>query len=363
MRYIGADIHKKYTFFCVLTQEGEVEKRVRVENIPDLIREFLREIPRPAHLALEASYHWQPFFELVEEMDIQVSLAHPFKVKLIAEAKIKTDTIDATTLAHLLRLDYLPTAYIPPREVRDLREILRHRAKLVATRTQVKNRIHAILVKSGIRHGFTDLFGKKGRLFLGRLRLRPSYQLALDQDLALLDVLNHLIDQVTQIIEAKAQANPEAMLLTTMPGISYYSALLILAEIGDIGRFPNPKKLCSWAGLVPSTYSSGGRTYHGHLTKQGSRWLRWILTQVAPHGVRGSRRLRALHQRVARRSGRNAAKMAVARQMLIIIHRMLTRKEPFQEEYRRQPSPVFHSPFPRGSFTEARQSVGQETLL
>ncbi len=301
MRYIGADVHKQYTVFCVLMREGKVEQRVQVENTPDVIREFLREIPRPVHLALEASYHWQPFFELMEEMDIQVSLAHPFKVKLIAEARIKTDTIDATTLAHLLRLDYLPTAYIPPREVRDLREILRHRAKLVATRTQVKNRIHALLTKNGVRHGFSDLFGKKGRLSLEGLRLRPCYQLALDQDLTLLDVLNHLIAQVTQIIEAKAQANPEAMLLTTMPGISYYSALLIRAEIGEIGRFSNPKKLCSWAGLVPSTHSSGGRTYHGHLTKQGSRWLRWILTQVAPHGVRGSRRLRALREREERR--------------------------------------------------------------
>jgi len=344
MRHIGADVHKEYTVFCILTPEGEIEQRVRVENNPQFIREFLSQIPRPAHLALEASYHWQPFFELVEEMDIQVSLAHPFKVKLIAEARIKTDTIDATTLAHLLRLDYLPTAYIPPRGVRDLREILRHRAKLVATRTAVKNRIHALLAKNGVRHSFSDLFGKKGRLFLEGISLRPCYQLALGQDLALLDVLERLIVEVSQVIEGKAKANPEALLLTTIPGISYYSALLILAEIGEIRRFPHPKKLCCWAGLVPSTYSSAGRTHHGHLTKQGSSWLRWILTQVAPHAVRGSARLRALHGRVARRQGRNAAKMAVARQMLIIIHRMLTRREPFLESYRRQPSPVIHSP-------------------
>ena len=280
---------------------------------------------------MEAGYHWQPFYEIVEELGFEVSLAHPLKVKLIAKARIKTDTIDATTLAHPLRLDYLPTAYIPPREVRDLREILRHRARLVKTQTMVKNRIHALLAKNGIRHQFSGLFGKAGRQFLKGLHLRPCYQLALEQLLALLDTLGGLVKEVSEVIEEKAKATPEARLLATIPGIGYYSALLILAEIGDINRFPSAKKLCSWAGLVPSTYSSGGRTYHGRLTKQGSRWLRWILTEAAPHGARGSRRLRALRERVARRGGRNAAKMAVARELLVIIFHMLTRGRPFED--------------------------------
>jgi len=340
VRYIGADVHKNYTIFAVLTQEGKVEQRTRIENNPQALREFLGGLPKPAHLAVEAGYYWQPFYEIVEELGFEVSLAHPLKVKLIAEARIKTDTIDATTLAHLLRLDYLPTAYIPPRKVRDLREILRHRARLVKTQTMVKNRIHALLAKNGIRHRFSDLFGKAGRQFLRGLHLRPCYQLALKQLLALLDTLGGLIKEVTEVIEEKAKATPEARLLTTIPGIGYYSALLILAEIGDINRFPSAKKLCSWAGLVPSTHSSGGRTYHGHLTKQGSRWLRWILTQAAPHAVRGSSQLGALSQRVAHRAGRNAAKMAVARQMLIIVHRMLVKGEPFRDGNRCRPSPV-----------------------
>jgi len=331
VRYIGADVHKNYTLFAVLTQEGKVEQRTRVENDGQALREFLGELSKPAHLVVEAGYHWQPFYEVVEELGFEVSLAHPLKVKMIAEARIKTDTIDATALAHLLRLNYLPTAYIPPREVRDLRETLRHRARLVKTQTMVKNRIHALLAKNGIRRRFSDLFGKAGRHFLKALHLRPCYQLALKQLLALLDTLGGLIQEVTEVIEEEAKATPEARLLATIPGIGYYSALLILAEIGDINRFPNGKKLCSWAGLVPSTHSSGGRTYHGHLTKQGSRWLRWILTQAVPHAARGSSQLGALYQRVARRGGRNAAKMAVARQMLMIIHRMLVRGEPFRD--------------------------------
>lgn len=201
----------------------------------------------------------------------------------------------------------------------------------------VKNRIHALLAKNGIRHRFSDLFGKAGRRFLNGLQLRPCYQLALKQLLALLDTLGGLIKEVTEVIEEKAKPTPEARLLATIPGIDYYSALLILAEIGDINRFPSAKKLCSWAGLVPSTYSSGGRSCHGRLARQGSRWLRWILTQAAPHAARGSRRLGALRERVARRGGRNAAKMPAARELLVIIFHMLTKGCPFDDRY---PAPM-----------------------
>ena len=247
-----------------------MEQRTRIENNPQALREFLGGLPKQAHLVIEAGYHWQPFYEVVEQLDLAVSLAQPLKVKLIAEARIKTDAPGAATLAHLLRLNYLPIAYINPREVRDLREILRHRARLVKTQTMVKNRIHALLAKNGIRHQFSDLFGKAGRRFMKGLHLRPCYEPALQQLLALLGTLQMLIEDVTEVIEKEAKATPEARLLATIPGVGYYSALFIPAEIGDINRFPNGKKLCSWAGLVPSTDSSGGRTCHGHpLTHSG----------------------------------------------------------------------------------------------
>lgn len=168
----------------------------------------------------------------------------------------------------------------------------------------MKNRIHALLAKNGIHHQFSDLLGKAGRHFLKDLHLTPCYQLALKQLLALLETLDGLIKEVTEVIEERAKATLEVRLLTSILGIGYYPALLILAEIGEINRFPSAKKLCSWAGLVPSTHLSGGRTYHGPLTKQGSRWLRRILTRATPHAARGSRRLRALRERVAPREGR-----------------------------------------------------------
>lgn len=111
MRYTGAKVHKNYTLLAILAQEGKVEQRTRIENNPQALREFLGGLPKPAHLVIEAGYHWQPFYEVVEELDLAVSLAQPLKVKLMAEARIKTDTIDAATLVHPLRLNYLPIAY------------------------------------------------------------------------------------------------------------------------------------------------------------------------------------------------------------------------------------------------------------
>src|SRR5438132_7316212 len=195
-------------------------------------------------------------YELIEDRHPDLVLAHPLKTKAIASARIKTDKIDATTLAHLLRADLVPAAYIPPRAVRDTREILRYRASLVRLRTQVKNKIAAILSKNGIVTPTKTAFGVKSRQFLATVAVRPCYRLALEGYLRQLAHLTDEITQAAQTIEAQAQADPEAQLLCTMPGIGAYSALLILSEIGNVHRFPDSRHLCSYAGLVPSVPSS-----------------------------------------------------------------------------------------------------------
>ncbi len=190
-------------------------------------------------------------------------------------------------LAHLLRSNLLPASYIAPREIRDIREVLRYRASLVAIRVSLKNKIHALLSKNGILFPYTNVLGKKGQLFLKNLQLRDSYRQCLDGYLRLAETLKTLIEELETTIVMLAEKNDQAMLLTTIPGIGYFSALLIVSEIGDIQRFPSAKKLCSYAGLVPRVYSSGGKTRYGSITKQGSRWLRWILVETSKHYVKG----------------------------------------------------------------------------
>ena len=213
-------------------------------------------------------------------------MAHPLKTKAIASAKIKTDRIDDGILAHLGRADLIPQAYIPPRGMRDLREILRHWAFLVALQTRVKNRIHSYLWKLGIAAEHSDLFGKSGLAWLKALGVREPYRVLVDQDLKILETLQQETKRATQTIDRLAKEDPRAKLILPLRGIGKYSAMMILAEIGEIDRFCDPKKLVSSAGLCPSTFQSGRVFYHGRITKQGSKWLRWILVEAAQQYAR-----------------------------------------------------------------------------
>jgi len=329
--YVGVDYHKRFSVATQMDEKGKILQQVRLMNDPETLTRFVSHLPVGSKIALEATGSWYYFYELLENQCREIYLAHPLKTRAIAEARIKTDKIDSTILAHLLRADLLPTSYIPPREIRDIREILRYRASLVALRTSIKNKIHAILSKNGIQMEYSDLFGKKALQSLRGLQLRSCYQVTIQGYLKLAETLNLLTQEITQTIEGMVEENPQAQLLTTIPGISYYSALLIVSEIGEVQRFPNAKKLCSYAGLVPSVHSSGGITRHGPITKQGSKWLRWILIELSPHFLKGSDRLHKMYARIRSKQGTNAAKVAIAREMLKIIYSMLRHERPFRK--------------------------------
>jgi transposase len=321
--YVGVDYHKHYSVATKMDEQGRVVEQVRLRNDPDTLVGYAQRLPQGSKIALEATGSWYYFYEVLEDRGAEIYLAHPLRTRAIASARIKTDKIDSTILAHLLRTDLLPTSYIAPREIRDTREILRYRASLVSLRTSIKNKVHAILAKNGMTMPYTNVFGKKAIGYLQRLKLRPCYRQSLDGYLRLATALNTLIQEISETIEGMVQDDPRAQLLMSIPGISYYSALLIVSEIGDIGRFPSAKKLCSYAGLVPSVHASGGKIRYGAITKQGSKWLRWILVELSYHFTRGSERLQNLYKRVSKSHGKATARVAVAREMLKIIYYML----------------------------------------
>lgn len=269
MDYYGLDIHKRYSAYTRMDSGGQVLAQGRVDNNREVLTAIIGAAPDGAKVFMEATGNWYWLYELLEGT-AEVVLAHPLKTRAIAEARVKTDKVDATILAHLLRTDLLPTAYIPPRKVRDSRELLRYRAVLVRIRTAIKNRVHSLLVKNGFLPPRRDVFGRQGRAWLTTLELRPVYRHALEGFLAVLDVLEEQIRQATVRIDAQAKASPEARLLTTLPGIGHYSALLLLSEIGDARRFPDTRHLVSYAGLTPSVCASGGSVGYGRITKQGS---------------------------------------------------------------------------------------------
>ena len=318
-RWVGIDLHRKRSHVAVIDDQGELTVSRRIVNDRDTFLELLGD-PHDAdtHVALEATYGWEWLAELLEEAGYDLHLAHPLRTRAIAAARVKTDAIDAKTLAHLLRTGFLPEAYIAPRELRDLRELLRHRATLTRMRSAVKNRVHAILAKHGIANEHSDLFGKGGREFLERLALRDAPRRRLDSLLSLICDFDREIEATTREIEELAKADDRVDVLTQIRGVGRYTAMLIIAEIGDITRFPTARHVCSWAGLAPSVRSSDGKARLGHITRQGSPALRWALVEAAQKITTGSGPLRDKFERIAKRRGRKIAKVAVAREILTL---------------------------------------------
>jgi transposase len=273
---------------------------------------------------------WTNLYNHLDEKHIHVALANPLKTKAIASAKIKSDKVDARILAHLLRSNLVAESYVPPKHLREIRALIRHRVAIVKIRTMVKNEIHALVDKHGLEHEFSDLFGKHGTEWLRRLQLPPLDRLILDNHLTHLESLNQQTGRVDEEIHDKAVEDEDIRLLLSMTGIDVYSALLIRSEIGNITRFPHYKKLASWTGIAPSLHQSGNVEYHGRITKQGSRILRWVMVEAARVAVNHDPRMRAFHERVKHRRGDQKAIIAVANKMLKIIWFMLTRREPYE---------------------------------
>lgn len=330
--HVGIDLHKRFSQVAVLNEKGEVLDNRRVDNDPSLLLQHFSPFPKETPVTLEATIGYEWMSDLLADNGFEVNLANPKKVRLIAEATIKTDKVDAVTLAQLERTNFLPTAYLPPPEVRDTRELLRHRMKLVNLRKGLKNRIHAILAKRGILfYPVKDIFGKAGREFLSSLQLPSIYRKEVDGYLLLIDQIDSLIKKREKEIKSQVvKENKEAQLLLTIPGISYFSALLLIAEIGDIKRFPSYKKLASYTGLTGTIDESAGKVYQGSLKKDSNKYIRWILIEAADHAIKKDPGLFAFYRKIAHKKGNNKARAAVAHKLLISIYFMLKNNQVYK---------------------------------
>ncbi len=318
MNSVGIDLHRNRSHVAVIDGQGELSLSRRIVNDRATFLELLAGLEGESRIAVEATYGWEALAELLEDAGYEIHLAHPLRTRAIAAARVKTDAVDAKTLAHLLRADLLPEAYVAPRELRDLRELLRHRIALTGMRSALKNRVHAILAKHGITRQHSDLFGPGGRRFLDQLQLRAAPRRRLDSLMALIDDFDREIAQTTAEIEQRAKADDRVDVLTQIRGVGRYTAMLIIAEIGEIERFPDARHLCAWAGLTPTVRSSDGKARLGHISRQGSPALRWALVEAAQKCTTGGGPLRESFERIAKRRGRKIAKVAVARQILTL---------------------------------------------
>jgi len=328
--YIGVDLHKKTCFITVMNQAGKIKKQTEISTDTDKVAKFFAK-HTDASVAVESTMNWIPFYENLESLGCSVVLSNPLATKAIASARIKNDKVDSRVLADLLRTNLLPLAYIQPREIRDLKELVRQRVNYVEWRTRVKNKIHSVLFKNNLKHDFTCLYGKAGMVWLRGLELRDIYRQELDRYLETLDLLDKQINEMSDEIMKTAKTDYDCKLLMTIPGISYFTALVIKSEIGDIGRFASAGKLCAYAGLIPSTYASAEKIRFGRITKRGSKWLRRALVDAVTSGSKHPSRLCYFYRKLKKNKGTGKAKVATARKLATIIFAMLTDKQPFRE--------------------------------
>ena len=290
---------------------------------------------------IEAGFSSYVMVDLLETLGVGIKIANPSEVKAIAKAKIKTDKRDSKILAHLLRADLIPEVYRRSGENQRAQRVLRQRAFFVESLTRVKNRIHALTAKQSEEvlkdlNKVNDIFSKRGMELLKRIELPSTDKQLLE---ALLKTYRHLEEmkkESNDLVKSLYKEMPEAQLIDTVPGFGTFLSVLTAIEIGDIGRFDSASNLNSYAGVIPSTHSTGNKTYHGKLIKGGNRWLRWAAVEAVIPATRKDFELKVFYDKRARRKNANVAKVATAKRLLTIIYKILKEKrcyEPYKREW------------------------------
>ena len=320
--YVGIDVHRKRSQVAVINQDGEVLANRNVPNGVEPILRVIGGLPSGTPAAFEAAFGWGWLVELLEDYGFEPHLVHPLQCKAIASARLKNDKVDAAILAQLLRADLLPEAWIAPPQVRQLRALLRHRIQLVRLRTLLRNRIHAVLAGHGHDRP-AGYWSGPGRDWLASLDLPAVSAEVIADALALIDALESVTGRLDAEIRGHARSDPRVTVLTALPGVGPFTALVLLAEIGDITRFGSARKLAAWAGLTPTVRGSDRTVRHGHISEQGSVWVRWILCEAAQTAKR-SPQFAASYQAIARRRGKKIATTAIARKLLTRACHLLT---------------------------------------
>jgi transposase len=292
-------------------------RRVRPRRLecrqPERIVKFMLD-HRPFKVVIEASGSYRWLYDLLTPHG-EVVLAHPLRLKAIWSGRAKTDKLDAKALADLLRADLIPESYVPPERYQTLRDITRGRSRLVWARTQAGNSIHAILARANIEPRYRNCLGPRGLKWISSLEFGHVTAFIRDELVERLAHFNAAIKRTDKLLDGIANDYPQIEAIIDMRGIGLYSALLIVAEIGEPDRFTNPEQVSASTGLTPRVRQSGQCEFHGPVSKEGSRWFRWILVEAALKVIKGDRRLNNFYLRVKRRAGFARARVAVARKL------------------------------------------------
>lgn len=330
-RHVGLDVHKRFIEVCILDGSGKPIFRGQVGCQRVVIVAFAQtKLKRTDRVALESTTNAWPVAEILRPFVREVVVGNPLKTKAIAEAKVKTDKVDAEVLAQLLRCNYLPSVWQPDDRTRQLRVWITHRKALMTQRARLKNQVQGLLGRLLIAAPFKLLWTKKSLAWLHSVELPAHERLVLDSQLRQLVIIEQELKTLDEQLAVAARSEPQVPLLMTIPGVNYVVALGLLAALGDISRFQDGDHAAAYLGLAPLTRQSGNRCYHGHITKAGSSQTRGLLTQSAQHASRHPGPIGAFFRRLVKRKNRNVAIVAVARKLVTIAYLMLKNNEPYR---------------------------------
>jgi len=327
--YLGVDLHRdSFTVFGCNEKEEEIVKG-KYPNDMLTLQNVIDSFPQKPKVVVEATRNWMWFVQACQAAGCNVTLAHPFRTKAIAYARIKSDSIDAKTLCSLLRSNMIPSSYIATQDEWEAREISRARIQMVRDQTKTKNRVMAILGKVNLRFAGSNVFGIKGTEWLKKQILTPAKQFVIGLLLKRLDSLKDAILEIDKVIKEKGNNSPAVQRLMSIPSIGAVTAFIILAEVGNIERFSSSDKFSAYLGLVPRLDQSGSHTHLGRITKLGNTYVRWALIQAAHRLYRMERWAKIFVDRIAKRGGRKKAIVALGRKLAVIIYSVLKERRSY----------------------------------
>jgi transposase len=316
-QYVGIDLHRRRSVIVRVDEHGEHVSTVRIDNDPLTLAVEVAKAGEHPEVVLEATYGWYWAVDVLQELGATVHLAHPSGLNW-GQRRRKDDERDATDLVDMLRLGRLPEAWIAPPATRELRELVRYRAKLVALRSGLKAQIHAVLAKEGVAVPVSDLFGVAGRRLLDEVPLARAYTIRVESLRDLIEVYDREITMADREVRAALEGHAGWTAVQAIPGVGPVLGAVFVAEIGDVDRFPTARHLCSWAGLTPKHHESDTTVIRGRITKQGSRLVRWAAVEAAQ---KTGDFLGGDFRRIAeRRNNRKIARVAVARKILTLVY-------------------------------------------
>jgi transposase len=317
-QYVGIDFHRRRSVVVRMSAAGEKLSSVRIPNDPLAIAAAVAEAGSDPEVVVEATYGWYWVVDLLQANGARVHLANPQGLHW-GQRRVKNDERDAIDLADMLRLGRLPEAWIAPPAVRELRELVRYRAKLVALRSGLKAQVHAVMAKEGVLPAQGRMFGPGGNAQLDALAMADNYTTRVVSLRDLIERYDREVGMLEGEIYRQVRGHRGYQAIQAIHGIGPTIAAILVAEIGDVARFRSAQALCSWAGLTPKHRESDTKTTRGSITKQGSKLVRWALIEAVSryHGGPG---LAPGFRRIAERRGTNKARVAVARKVLTLVY-------------------------------------------